>query len=435
MDIIKNIVFWSQINTEQKLKVLSRPILNQKKTITKTVSQIINDVRILGDDALYKYTYKFDKINLKSIKVKFDHIANASTYINKNLKKSINIAKKNITLFHASQKNSPIKLNTQIGVTCEQLIRPIESVGIYIPGGSAPLISTVLMLAIPAYLSGCKKIVLCSPPNIDYAILYAAYICNVREIYQIGGAQAIAALAYGTKTIPKVNKIFGPGNMYVTEAKSQISNLLNNTSIDMLAGPSELMIIADEHANADFIASDLISQAEHGVDSQVFLVTSSIKLANNVLNSLKSQIHKISRITIVKKSLKNSFFIITKNLLEAVAISNMYAPEHLIIQTKKPRYLLQYIKNAGSIFLGLWSPESVGDYASGPNHVLPTYGYASSQSGLSVRDFQKYISVQELTLKGLLNISKTVKMLASAEKLDGHKYAVQSRIDYIKGKN
>lgn len=432
MNVFKNVIDWSQISVNEKKNILSRPGVGKKSFVTKIVKKIIKDVRIKKDNALRKYTNLFDKVRIDNFKISSNKILRSSMKISEKVKEAIKNSKKNIENFHNSQKTVPVDIETQPGVRCQQIISPIDTVGIYIPGGSAPLISTVLMLAIPAYTVGCPRIVLCSPPNISNEILYAANVCNVKEIYQVGGAQAIAALAYGTETIPKVNKIFGPGNSYVTEAKLQVSNIVNGTSIDIMAGPSELMIIADEQANADFIAADLISQAEHGVDSQVFLITPSIKLATKVQKKLFLQLKRISRFKIVLESLNKSYLIIAKDLFECINISNMYAPEHLIIQTDMPRKLLRNVRNAGSIFLGPWSPESVGDYSSGTNHVLPTYGYTASQSGLSLKDFQKYTTVQELTSQGLLNISRTVATLAEVEQLDGHKNAVKIREAYLK---
>lgn len=432
MNMFKNIIDWSKVNLNEKKKVLSRPFLGKKSFVTKIVKKIIKDVRVQGDSSLYKYTKLFDNVKLDNIKIPRKKILEACVNISEATKKAIKISKQNIENFHNAQKVIPVDIETQLGVRCQQIISPIDTIGIYVPGGSSPLISTVLMLAVPAQIVGCQRVVLCSPPNISNEILYTANICDINEIYQVGGAQSIAALAYGTKSIPKVNKIFGPGNSYVTEAKLQVSNIVNGTSIDIIAGPSELMIIGDEFANASFIAADLISQAEHGVDSQVFLITPSINLVKRVQENLLLQLEEISRIKIVLEALKKSYLIIAKDLDECISISNLYAPEHLIIQTNNPRCLLRHIKNAGSIFLGPWSPESVGDYSSGTNHVLPTYGYTTSQSGLSLKDFQKYITVQELTSQGLLNISETVKKLAEVEKLEGHKNAIKIRVDYLR---
>jgi len=434
MKYFKNIIFWNKLHLDEQKKILSRPILKENNFIKKTVKEIIENVRLFGNSALKKYTFLFDKQDINTFQVSKEKISSSSFYLSKVLKDSISVAQKNITCFHKAQIPSKIDVETEVGVRCEQIYLPLNSIGIYIPGGTAPLFSTVLMLAIPAKISGCKKIILCSPPPISNEVLYAAHICGIHDIYQVGGAQAIAALALGTETVPKVDKIFGPGNAYVTEAKLQVSSIFNGTEIDMLAGPSELLIIADNTANPDFIAADLLSQAEHGVSSQVILLTPCFELAENVVLSINKQLNNLSRLSEILKTLKNSSVIIVKNLSECIEISNMYAPEHLIIQTQSPREVLNYISNASSIFLGLWSPESAGDYASGTNHVLPTYGKSITNSSLGLCDFQKRVLVQELTAKGLMKLSNTIEILSSAEKLQAHKNAVKIRVDFLKGK-
>ncbi|CAL4318984.1 Histidinol dehydrogenase [Buchnera aphidicola (Eriosoma grossulariae)] len=426
--MLDNIFFWNKIDAITRKKILLRPVARDQKLIRTTVKKIISDVINFGDDALLKYTELFDKKKIISFKVSEKKIFQSFKKMSINFKNAVLHAKRNIEIFHKAQVNPFIDIETQSGVNCKQIIVPINSVGLYIPGGSASLFSTVLMLSIPAIIAGCKKIILCSPPPISDEILSVAYICNIFDIYQIGGSQAIAAMAFGTDSIPKVNKIFGPGNAYVTEAKLQVSQMLSGAGIDMLAGPSEILIIADDFANPDFIASDLLSQAEHGADSQVILLTPSLKIVKSVIKSIQKQLNKLSRINILLESLKNSIFIITKDLLECVFISNLYGPEHLIIQTNNFKDLIAHINNAGSIFLGPWSPESVGDYASGTNHVLPTYGYTSRCSGLGLIDFQKRITVQELTSSGLLNLSSTVTLLAEFEKMEAHKNAVLIRL-------
>lgn len=338
------------------------------------MKQIINNVKKNRDEALYYYNKVFDKFDLKNFIVNNDKILESSKYIKKNLKQAILIAFNNIKKFHTAQKFNNISMKIKKGLYCQQISRPISSVGLYIPGGSVPLFSTVLMLAIPAILAECKEIIICSPPPISNKILYAAKICNIKKIFQIGGAHAIAAMVFGTKTIPKVDKIFGPGNTWVTEAKRQINYRLDGVAIDMLAGPSELLIIADELANPKFIAADLLSQAEHGPESQIMLITNSMKLAKIVSHEIEKQIKILDRYLIIKKSLLNSRIIITNDLKESIYISNHYSPEHLMINTKNSRNLLSEINNAGSIFIGNFSPESAGDYVSGTNHVLPTYG-------------------------------------------------------------
>ncbi|QCI23667.1 histidinol dehydrogenase [Buchnera aphidicola (Macrosiphoniella sanborni)] len=434
MKNFKKIIFWNQLNSYEQDKILSRPHLKNSSDFRKTVKKIINNVKNLGDQALKDYSYLFDKYDCKKLQISNKQIIASSSYLSSELKNSINIAKNNITSFHKAQQSSSIDIETQIGVRCQQIHVPLNKIGIYIPGGTAPLFSTVLMLAIPAKISGCNKIVLCSPPPISNEILYSAHICGVDTIFQVGGAQAIAALAFGTKTIPKVDKIFGPGNNYVTEAKLQVSSMFNGTSIDMLAGPSELLIIADNTANPNFIAADLLSQAEHGISSQVILLTPFYELAKEVLDAINKQLKNLSRISEILVALQNSAIIITKNLLECVKISNIYSPEHLIIQTRAPRETLYHISNASSIFLGSWSPESVGDYASGTNHVLPTYGKSVTDSALGLDDFQKRILIQELTPQGFKNLSNTVEILSSAERLEAHKNAVKIRVEYLEGK-
>ncbi|CAL4326163.1 histidinol dehydrogenase [Buchnera aphidicola] len=434
MQYFKDIIYWNKLNTDDQKIILSRPVLKENSSIKKIVQEIIETVKMTGDQALKEYALLFDKYENNKFEVLENKIIESSYNISKELKKAILNAKKNIRCFHEAQIPSKIDIETQIGVRCQQVCLPLNSIGIYIPSGTAPLFSTVLMLAIPAKIAGCKEIVLCSPPPISNEVLYTSHICGIKKIFQIGGAQAIAALAFGTQTIPKVDKIFGPGNAYVTEAKLQVSSLFNGPAIDMLAGPSELLVIADHFSNPDFVAADLLSQAEHGLSSQVILLTPSEDLAQKVLISINKQLKKLSRLSEILIALKNSAIIITKNLLQCAKISNLYAPEHLIIQTQSPREILNHIFNASSIFLGPWSPESAGDYASGTNHVLPTYGRSITHSALGLPDFQKRVLIQELTSQGLMNLSSTLKTLSSAEKLEGHKNAVKVRIDFLKEK-
>ncbi|QCI21988.1 histidinol dehydrogenase [Buchnera aphidicola] len=434
MRCFKNIFYWNKLNLDEKKRILSRPVLKESDVIKKTVKKIIEDVKHLGDEALKKYSILFDKFDINQFQVSQETIFSSSFALSKKLKDAILIAKKNIQSFHKAQIPLSIDIETQTGVRCQQIYLPLNSVGIYVPSGTAPLFSTVLMLAIPAKIAGCKEIILCSPPPISNKILYAAHVCGIKKIFQIGGAQAIAALAFGTQSISKVDKIFGPGNAYVTEAKLQVSSIFNVSEIDMLAGPSELLVIADATANPDFIASDLLSQAEHGESSQVILLTPCIQLSQQVIIALNKQITKLSRQSEILKALKNSVIIITENIVQCIKISNIYAPEHLIIQTQNPRKILNHISNASSIFLGHWSPESVGDYASGTNHVLPTYGKSTTNSALGLADFQKRILVQELTSQGLIELSNTIETLSSEEKLDAHKNAVRIRVDALKGK-
>ncbi|WWO97663.1 MAG: histidinol dehydrogenase [Candidatus Dasytiphilus stammeri] len=424
------IINWEKCNNQRKNWLLQRPAINISNAIKKTVCEIINKVKKYGDEALYEYNLTLEGIKSETLDIIYEKTADAKNHLSENLKNAIIHAAKNITTFHGAQKLVDIDIETQPGVRCQQITRPIASVGLYVPGGSAPLLSTVLMLAIPAKLAGCQRIVLCSPPPITYEILYAAQLCGIKEIFQIGGAQAIAALAFGTETIPKVDKIFGPGNVWVTEAKNQVRQY--GIAIDIPAGPSEVLIIADSGANPQFIASDLLSQAEHGAESQSILLTPDRTLAEMVVQSLITQLNNLPRATIARNSLKSSRLILTTNLRKCIEISNQYGPEHLMIQTRNARKIFDHIVNAGSVFLGNWSPESAGDYASGTNHVLPTYGYTSTYSSLSVLDFQKRITVQELTTDGLMHIATTVETLASAENLMAHKNAISQRINAIK---
>ncbi len=424
-------VVWQSLSETQQDAVLERPAIAEGANITAAVSDVIAQVRSQGDAALLELTEKFDRVKPESIRVTKAEIDAASARLSETMKQALDQAYANIAKFHKAQKPQAIKVETQPGVLCEQVTRPIQKVGLYIPGGSAPLPSTVLMLGVPAQIAGCQKVVLCSPPPIADEILYVAKLCNIDEVYNVGGGQAIAAMAYGTETVAKVDKIFGPGNAYVTEAKRQVSNDFRGAAIDMPAGPSEVLVIADESADADFIAADLLSQAEHGPDSQVVLVTPSPILADQVSDAVQRQLKQLSRADIAEQALASSLIIISESLTQAVSISNFYGPEHLIVQTKSPRELLPLLDNAGSIFLGDWSPESAGDYASGTNHVLPTYGYTRTYSSLGLADFSKRMTVQELSAEGLQNLAPTVITMAEAEGLDAHKRAVTIRVEKL----
>ncbi len=426
------IINFNELDEKQKQEVLKRPAIAAKDEISQIVSSIIKEVREKGDEALIEQALKFDKAQISSIKVSEEELKNASSRLDKDLKEAILIAYENIKKFHEAQIPKEVAIETTKGVKCEVLTRPIEKVGLYIPGGLAPLFSTVLMLAIPAKIAQCEKIVLASPAKINDATLFCAKLCGVDEIYQMGGAGAIAALAYGTKSVLKVDKIFGPGNAFVTEAKRQVSSDINGAAIDMQAGPSEVLVIADEKANVKFVASDLLSQAEHGADSQVILVCLSKEFAQNASDEVSRQLENLPRKELASKSIANSKIIIAKDLDEALLISNLYAPEHLIIQTQNPRELLDKVKHAGSVFLGELSPESMGDYASGTNHVLPTYGLTKTHSSLGLADFSKRMSVQELSKEGFLNLGKSVEILAANEHLDAHKNAVTFRLESLK---
>ncbi|EGQ8063698.1 histidinol dehydrogenase [Vibrio parahaemolyticus] len=424
-------VVWQSLSEEQQDAILERPAIAEGANITAAVADVIAKVRTQGDAALLELTEKFDRVKPESIRVPSKEINAASERLSAEMKQALEQAYSNIAKFHKAQKPQPIKVETQPGVMCEQVTRPIQKVGLYIPGGSAPLPSTVLMLGVPAKIVGCRKVVLCSPPPIADEILYVAKLCGIDEVYNVGGGQAVAAMAYGTKSVAKVDKIFGPGNAYVTEAKRQVSNDFRGAAIDMPAGPSEVLVIADETADPDFIAADLLSQAEHGPDSQVVLVTPSPIVADQVTDAVQRQLKALSRADIAQKALASSLIIISESITQAVSISNYYGPEHLIVQTKNPRELLPLLDNAGSIFLGDWSPESAGDYASGTNHVLPTYGYTRTYSSLGLADFSKRMTVQELSAEGLQNLAPTVVTMAEAEGLDAHKRAVTIRVEKL----
>ncbi|EGR2462164.1 histidinol dehydrogenase [Vibrio cholerae] len=424
-------VVWQSLSEAQQESILERPAITEGANITAAVAQVIAKVRSEGDAALFELTEKFDRVKPASLRVSREEMDAAAARLSETMKQALEQAYNNISKFHKAQKVQPIKVETMPGVVCEQVTRPINKVGLYIPGGSAPLPSTVLMLGVPAQIAGCRKVVLCSPPPIADEILYVAKLCNIDEVYNLGGGQAIAAMAYGTETVTKVDKIFGPGNAYVTEAKRQVSNDFRGAAIDMPAGPSEVLVIADETADADFIAADLLSQAEHGPDSQVVLVTPSPVLADQVTDAVQKQLKVLSRASIAEKALASSLIIIAESLTQAVSISNYYGPEHLIVQTRNPRELVSLLDNAGSIFLGDWSPESVGDYASGTNHVLPTYGYTRTYSSLGLADFSKRMTVQELTADGLQLLAPTVVTMAEAEGLDAHKRAVTIRVEKL----
>ncbi|MGF1690511.1 histidinol dehydrogenase [Photobacterium kagoshimensis] len=422
---------WQTLSESQQEGLLQRPAITEGANITATVAQVIADIRQRGDEALTELTEKFDRIRPESIAIKQSQIDAASERLSPGMKQALQQAYDNISCFHKAQKTKTLRVETQPGVVCEQVTRPINSVGLYIPGGSAPLPSTVLMLGIPAQIAGCRQVVLCSPPPIADEILYVAKLCGITEVYNAGGAQAVAAMAYGTESVAKVDKIFGPGNAYVTEAKRQVSNDFRGAAIDMPAGPSEVLVIADETADPDFIAADLLSQAEHGPDSQVILVTPDPSLADRTADAIQQQLAKLSRADIARQALGSSLLIVAETLTQCIAISNHYGPEHLIVQTRNPRDLVPLLDNAGSIFLGDWSPESVGDYASGTNHVLPTYGYTRTYSSLGLADFSKRMTVQELSAQGLQQLAPTVTMIAEAEGLDAHKRAVTIRIDKL----
>ena len=410
-------------------ELIQRPAAD-RSALEKSVRKILEKVKEKGDKALRKYTKEFDGVKLKKLQVSEKEINLDESLLNDDLKKAIQQAKLNIEKFHLAQKEEIKKIETMPGIFCWRRSLPIEKVGLYIPGGSAPLFSTVLMLAIPASIAGCKEIILFTPPtkegNIHPAILFTAKLCGVNKIFKIGGAQAIAAMAYGTETVPKVFKIFGPGNPFVTLAKQLVQ--MEGIAIDMPAGPSEVLVIADETANPAFVAADLLSQAEHGPDSQVLLITTNESIIESVQKEIKKQLMNLPRKEIAEQALQNSKIILVKNIEEAITLSDKYASEHLILQCKNSEVVAEKINNAGSVFIGNYSPESAGDYASGTNHTLPTNGYAAMYSGVSLDSFLKKVTFQQLTKEGLQNIGNTVMTMAEAEGLDAHKNAVMIRL-------
>ena len=418
--------------SENWKELVKRPQL-ELEFLDSAVKNILGRVQKSGDQALIALTQQFDKVEISKLQVSQEEIEESENKISQELKVAIQIAAVNIEKFHADQKSSASLIVTTIGVTCWRKPVPISNVGIYIPGGSAPLFSTVLMLVIPARLAGCNEIILCSPPDasgkINPTILYAAKLTGVTKVFTLGGAQAIAAMAYGTESIPQVFKIFGPGNQFVTKAKQLVSN--EGIAIDLPAGPSEVLVLADESADASFVAADLLSQAEHGEDSQVMLVTTNETLLNNVQEEIQKQIVTLPRKAIAEKALLNSRGIYFEKLSSAIGFVNEYAPEHLIINTNKAEELAEKIVNAGSVFIGNYSPEAAGDYASGTNHTLPTNGYAKAFAGVSLESFMKYITFQKITEQGIRNIGPAVEKMAEAEGLEGHKRAISLRLQQL----
>ena len=412
--------------------ILQRPT-QSVEAIESIVNEVFLAVKQNGDTAIAQYTKQFDKVNLESVFVSLEEIESASEAVSEDLKLAIQQAKSNIEVFHNAQKTPKVDVETQTGVRCWQHKRPIESVGLYIPGGTAPLFSTVLMLAVPATIAGCKNIVLCTPPNSEGAIaneiLYAAALCGITTIIKVGGIQAIAGLTFGTPSIPKVSKIFGPGNQYVTVAKQLATKF--GVAIDMPAGPSELLVMADKTANPAFVASDLLSQAEHGIDSQVILVSTDENMLLETADQIRIQTQSLERKPIIEKALENKKLILVKSDQEAVDLINYYGPEHYIISTDNNPFFVENVINAGSVFIGAYTPESAGDYASGTNHTLPTNGYAKAYSGVNLDSFLKNITFQEITKEGLVNIGTTIELMAEAEGLMAHKNAVTIRLKSI----
>jgi len=423
---------WEELADSAQTDLLQRPATADDTAVRTGTKSILAEVRTRRDEALFSLTRKFDEAQLTELRVSKQEIAEAKTVLAAGELAAIDIAIDNVRKFHEAQVSPNIRVETTPGVVCERLTRPIEAVGLYVPAGTAPLPSAAIMLAVPAAIAGCPTRVLCTPPRPDGtanpAVLVAASRAGVSEIYKVGGAQAIAAMAYGTESIPKVDKIFGPGNAWVTCAKTLVSTDTEGAAIDMPAGPSEVLVIADADASAVFVASDLLSQAEHGVDSQVVLLTTSRTLAEQVVTELDRQLALLSRAKIAAAALANSRIIVVDDLGTALIVSNAYAPEHLILQVADPRSLVDDVRNAGSVFVGPWTPESAGDYCSGTNHVLPTYGYARAWSGLGVDQFVRQMTVQELSRDGLENLGDTIVTLAGLEGLDAHAASVTCRL-------
>ena len=432
MQIAVRIVDWNELDTEGKRAALARPAQETRQDVINSAREIVETVRRDGDEALRAYTRKFDRVELRELAVGREEFAAARKALTDVQVAAIERAIMNVRAFHRAQLPGALSIETMPGVRCERVIRPVPAVGLYVPAGSAPLPSAVIMLAVPAQLVSCPRRVLCTPPASDGganpAVLVAAQLCGIDTVFKVGGAHSIAAMAYGTQSIPKVDKIFGPGNAWVTAAKQLVASDPAGAAFDLPAGPSEVLVVADEDASPDLVAADLLAQAEHDTQAQAILVTTSRALAEAVVVAVNAQMRELSRRQILEKSVASSRCIIVPDLETAIDVSNDYAPEHLILQVREPRKWLQRIQNAGSVFLGQWTPEPMGDYCSGTNHVLPTYGYARAYSGLSVLDFVKRMTVQELSPDGLRALGPTAVTLANLEGLDAHANAVTKRL-------
>lgn len=429
------IIDWSQLTATEQRDVLQRPTQRGSEELLDRVRAIIATVRRDGDAALAAYTRELDGVTLEQLAVLPAEFAAAEEMLTAAQRTALERAIGNVTRFHEAQQSAPLSMETSPGVRCERHFRAIDAVGLYVPAGTAPLPSAAIMLAVPARIAGCPVRVLCTPPQrdgrADPAVLTVARLCGVEKVFKVGGAQAIAAMAYGTASIPKVDKIFGPGNAWVTAAKLLVGNDPQGAALDLPAGPSEVLVIADDSANPEFVAADLLAQAEHSGDAQVVLVTTSRELAEAVAAAIEQQMARLSRSSTLNQAIANTRLIVVATLEQAFAVSNAYAPEHLLVQTREPRRWLPSIRNAGSVFLGPWTPETMGDYCSGTNHVLPTYGFARAYSGLSLSDFLKRITVQELTAAGLQDLGPTAVTIAGLEGLDAHANAVTVRLDYL----
>ncbi len=431
-----SIIDWTSLSDSQRAETLRRPAQKNAAALLDRVRLIVDTVRARGDDALIEFTQRFDGVTLDALEVTAAENAVAEQALSSEQTAALDRAINNVQRFHEAQKQPPLRMEISPGVVCEQIYRPIDAVGLYVPAGTAPLPSAAIMLAVPARIAGCTTRILCTPPrkdgHADPAVLVAAKRCGITRVFKVGGAQAIAAMAYGTQTIPKTDKLYGPGNSWVTAAKMLVSNDAEGAALDLPAGPSEVLVLADDSARVDFVAADLLAQAEHSADAQVVLVTTSRTLASEVINELAAQMAKLSRGATLTQAIEHARLILVPDLQTAIAVSNTYAPEHLILQIRDPRSIVDRIRNAGSIFLGPYTPETMGDYCTGANHVLPTYGFSRAFSGLSLADFMKRMTVQELSADGLKNLGPTAVTIANLEGLDAHANAVTIRLAALK---
>jgi len=429
------ILNWSSLSAEERRHALRRPVQQDAAATHERVREIISDVRARGDSALLEFTRRFDGVALAAIEVGTAEFAAAETALDAEQRRAIDRAIANVRRFHEAQVGPALRVETEAGVVCERQFRPIDAVGLYVPAGVAPLPSAAIMLAVPARIAGCPTRIICTPPRrdgtADPAVLMIANLCGVRRVFKLGGAQAIAAMAYGTQSVPKVDKIFGPGNSWVTAAKLQVANDPEGAALDLPAGPSEVLVVADAEARAEFVAADLLAQAEHSADAQVVLVTTSSALAEATAAEVETQMQRLGRVDTLRRSIEHARLFVVDTIDTAIEVSNAYAPEHLILQVANAREWLPKVRNAGSVFLGAWTPETIGDYCSGTNHVLPTYGFARAYSGLSLHDFVKRMTVQELTSDGLRELGPTAITLAALEGLDAHANAVRVRLAHL----
>ena len=429
------ILNWSSLSVEERRHALRRPVQQDAAATHERVREIISAVRARGDSALLEFTRRFDGVALSALEVDTAQFAAAETALDGEQRRAIDRAIANVRRFHEAQVGTALRVETEAGVVCERQFRPIDAVGLYVPAGVAPLPSAAIMLAVPARIAGCPTRIICTPPRrdgtADPAVLMIANLCGVRRVFKLGGAQAIAAMAYGTQSVPKVDKIFGPGNSWVTAAKLQVANDPEGAALDLPAGPSEVLVVADAKARAEFVAADLLAQAEHSADAQVVLVTTSSALAEATAAEVETQMQRLGRLDTLRRSIEHARLFVVESIDTAIEVSNAYAPEHLILQVANAREWLPKVRNAGSVFLGAWTPETIGDYCSGTNHVLPTYGFARAYSGLSLHDFVKRMTVQELTSDGLRELGPTAITLAALEGLDAHANAVRVRLAHL----